>query len=67
MARQLELRGRQFWILSEPQTGPAWRATVVEVKSEGDSEPVGIDAVADTRVAADDAAERKLRRLLKAS
>jgi hypothetical protein len=65
MSRQLELKGRQFLILSEPNVGPAWRATVMEVKQGGTQEPLGIDATADTRAAADDAAERELRRLLK--
>ena len=64
MAKQLELHGRHYWVLSEPQ-GAGWRATVVEVK-EGQNEPVGIEATAETRGAADDAAERKLRRLLQA-
>jgi hypothetical protein len=64
MARQLELKGRQFWILSEPLTGPGWKATVLEVKGGGQEE-VGIDATAETRGAADDAAERKLRRMLR--
>jgi hypothetical protein len=62
MAKQLELQGRQFWILSEPH-GAGWKATVVEVKG-GENDPVGIEATAETRGAADDAAERKLRRLL---
>lgn len=65
MARHVELKGREFWILSEPQGGPEWRATVVEMKG-GAPEALGIDATAETRTAADDAAERKLRRLLKA-
>jgi hypothetical protein len=65
MAKQLELKGRQYWILSEPQ-GDGWKATVVEVKADGSQEPIGIDATAETRSAADDAAERKLRRLLQA-
>lgn len=64
MANQLELQGRQFWILSEP-LGGGWKATVVEVK-DGREEPVGIEATAETRGAADDAAERKLRRLVMA-
>jgi hypothetical protein len=36
MARQMDLKGRHFWILSEPD-GSGWRATVVEVRegSEG--------------------------------
>ena len=64
MARHVELKGREFWILSEPQGGPAWRATVVEVKGGGEAESLGIDATAETRTAADDAAEGALRRRL---
>ena len=64
MAKALELQGRRFWILSEPQTS-GWKASVVEVKGES-QESVGIDATGETRGAADDAAERKLRRLLQA-
>jgi hypothetical protein len=64
MSRQVELNGRQFWILSEPEGGPAWKATVLEIKRGGAQEAVGIDASAETRAEADDAAERKLRRLL---
>jgi hypothetical protein len=64
MAKQLELQGRRFWILSEPfDTG--WKASVLEMKGD-EQEPMGIDATGETRSAADDAAERKLRRLLKA-
>jgi len=65
MAKQLELKGRSFWILSEPERG-GWKASVVEMKAGGDQEPIGIDATGETRGAADDAAERKLRRLLQA-
>ena len=65
MARHVELKGREFWILSEPHGDPEWRATVVEVKG-GEAEALGIDATAETRTAADDAAERALRRLLRA-
>lgn len=64
MAKQLELKGRQFWILSEPE-GDGWKASVVEVKG-ADQESMGIDATGETRGAADDAAERKLRKLLQA-
>jgi hypothetical protein len=39
---------------------------VVAVREDGSSEHVGIDASGETRSAADDAAERKLRRLLQA-
>jgi hypothetical protein len=65
MARELEIKGRRYWILSEPEAG-GWKATVVEVRDDGSSDKVGIDASGDTRGAADDAAERKLRRLLQA-
>jgi hypothetical protein len=67
MARQLEFSGRRYWILSEPQ-GDGWTAKVVEVidASGTCSESMGIDAAAETRAAADDAAERKLRRMVRA-
>ncbi len=64
MAKQLELKGRNFWILSEPHD-IGWKASVVETKGAV-QEPIGIDATGETRGAADDAAERKLRRLLQA-
>ena len=65
MSRQLELGGRRYWILSEPD-GQAWKAWVVEVlDAEGKfTESVGIEAMGETRGQADQAAERKLRRLL---
>jgi len=66
MARHVELKGREFWILSEPHGGPAWRATVMEVKGGGQAESLDIAATAETRTAADDAAERALRRMLRA-
>ena len=65
MARELDIKGRRYWILSEPDAG-GWKATVVEVHEDGSSEHVGIEAKGETRGAADDAAERKLRRLLQA-
>lgn len=51
-------------MLSEP--APAgWRAWVMEVlDADGRTDEVGIEATAETRGAADAAAERKLRRLL---
>jgi hypothetical protein len=64
MAKQLELHGRHFWILSEPLES-GWQAIVVEVNGD-QREAVGIDATGETRGAADEAAERKLRRLLHA-
>lgn len=64
MARQLEFSGRRYWILSDPH-GEGWKATVVEIVDDaGKTQPVGIEATAETRGAADDAAERKLRRLV---
>jgi hypothetical protein len=64
VAKQLELNGRQYWILSEPNS-EGWRAWVTEVRDDGGSEEMGIDATAETRSAADELAERKLRRLLR--
>jgi hypothetical protein len=66
MARELDIQGRRYWILSEPDAG-GWKARVVEVFDDGSSEQVGIDANGETRGAADAAAERKLRRMLDAS
>ena len=63
MARELELKGRKYWIMSDPD-GDVWRAKVVEMRANGESDEIGIEASAETRTAADDAAERKLRRLL---
>ena len=64
VAQQIEISGRRYWVLSEPApTG--WRAWVMEVvDAEGRTDEVGIQATAETRGAADAAAERKLRRLL---
>lgn len=64
MATQLEIEGRKYWVLSEPY-GSGWKATVVAVKGR-QNEQMGIEATAETRSAADLAAERKLRRLLQA-
>lgn len=63
MARQMDLKGRHFWILSEPH-GSGWKAMVVEVNEAGKQEDIGLEATAETRGAADDAAERKLRRFV---
>jgi hypothetical protein len=63
MAKRLDLNGRRFWIMSEPH-GAGWKATVVEMLVDDHHEDIGIEATADTRTAADDAAERKLRRML---
>jgi hypothetical protein len=63
MSRQVELKGRRFWILSEP-VHEGWKATIDEALEDGTSEPLGLEATGETRVEADDAAERKLRRLM---
>jgi len=65
MAKQLDLKGRRFWITSEPH-GAGWKAIVTETTADQVQEEVGIEATAETRTAADDAAERKLRRMLQA-
>jgi len=67
MAKQLELVGRRYWIISEPYAH-GWRATVVElVDGEQNASFFFNDAAtAETRGAADEAAERKLMRLLHA-
>ena len=63
MARELELKGRRYWIISDPE-GDSWKAKVVELREGGETDEIGIEASAETRTAADAAAERKLRRLL---
>jgi len=63
MAREIEIMGRRYWILSEPEAG-GWKADVVEVREDGSSDAVGIEAIGETRGEADSAAERKLRRLM---
>jgi hypothetical protein len=65
VSRQIDLNGRRYWILSEPH-GSEWKASVVELIDPSGrlTEPVGLEATAQTRGAADEAAERKLRRLL---
>jgi hypothetical protein len=65
VAKQLSLIGRQYWIYSEPHQN-GWRAWVVEARSDGSTDEVGIQATGETRGVADDGAERKLRRLLQA-
>jgi hypothetical protein len=63
VAREIELNGRKYWIISDPD-GKAWKAKVVEMRQDGESDEIGIEALAETRTAADASAERKLRRLL---
>jgi hypothetical protein len=64
MARELQLNGRRYWIISDPH-GPGWKARVVELHEGGEADEIGIEASDQTRTAADDSAERKLRRLLR--
>ena len=63
MARELELNGRRYWIISDPH-GQGWKARVVELHDGGEADEIGIVASDQTRTAADNSAERKLRRLL---
>ena len=63
MARELELNGRRYWIISDPH-GEGWKARVVELHDGGEADEIGIVASDQTRTAADNSAERKLRRLL---
>jgi hypothetical protein len=64
MARELQLAGRRYWIISDPH-GEGWKARVVELHEGGEADEIGIEASDQTRTAADDSAERKLRRLLR--
>jgi hypothetical protein len=64
VSRHLELKGRRFWIVSEPDHDGSWIARIGEAQPDGSNYPLGIEAYAETRNAADDAAERKLRRFL---
>jgi hypothetical protein len=63
MAKELRLNGRRYWILSDPH-GEGWKARVVELHEDGEADEIGIEASEQTRTAADDSAERKLRRML---
>ena len=64
MARELQLNGRRYWIISDPY-GQGWKARVVELHDGGEADEIGIEASEETRTAADNSAERKLRRLLR--
>jgi hypothetical protein len=64
MARELHLNGRRYWIISDPH-GESWKARVVELHDGGEADEIGIEASDQTRTAADNSAERKLRRLLR--
>jgi hypothetical protein len=63
MARELDLNGRRYWIVSDPH-GDGWKAKVLELRESGEADEIGIEASGETRTAADASAERKLRRLL---
>ena len=45
MAKRLDLNGRRFWIMSEPQ-GAGWKAFVVEMVDHRQHE-IGIEATAE--------------------
>jgi hypothetical protein len=63
VAKELELNGHSYWITSEPYAN-GWKARVLEVSADGGRDEVGIEATGETRGVADEAAERKLRRLV---
>ena len=67
VAREVELGGKRYWIVSEPDS-TGWKAHIVERRPAGSADDlgdeIGIEASGETRTAADAAAERKLRRLL---
>ena len=42
MAKELDIKGRRCWVLSEPEGG-GWKARVVEVREDGSSEQLGIE------------------------
>lgn len=66
MANEIEIAGRKFWIVSEPDTR-GWRATVLEVVGDEPehTRDVGIKASGETRSAADEAALGLLQRQLR--
>ena len=63
MANEVEIAGRRYWIVSEPVSS-GWQATVLEVMdSDGrETQRLGIQATAETRGAADEAALGRLQR-----
>jgi hypothetical protein len=66
MANEIELAGRKFWIVSEPDSR-GWQASVLEVVDDGaeGARDFGIKANGDTRGAADEAALGQLQRRLR--
>lgn len=66
MANEIELAGRKFWIVSEPDSR-GWLASVLEVVDDAIDGPLdlGIKANGDTRGAADEAALGQLQRRLR--
>ena len=63
MANEVVIGGRRFWIVSEP-VAKGWRATVLEVLDEDGrkTRDLEIQATAETRSAADEAALGQLQR-----
>ena len=68
MAGEIIVAGRRYWIVSEPELS-GWRASVLEVvgADRKATRDLGIQATADTRTAADDAALGQLQRRLRRS
>jgi len=66
MANEIEIAGRKFWIVSEPDA-KGWRASVLEVvEDQADATlDLGIKAIGETRSAADEAALGQLQRRLR--
>ena len=56
--------GTKGFIRQSFMWGQGWKAKVLEIRENGESDEIGIEASAETRTAADDSAERKLRRLV---
>ena len=66
MAREINIGGRRFWIVSEPDGG-GWKAQVLEVlEPGGTTEKMGIETTGDTRSVADDRAAGQLQHRLRA-
>ena len=66
MANEIQVDGRKFWIVSEPDLN-GWKASVLEVlDGQGDgTTDLGIKATGETRGAADEAALGQLQRRLR--
>lgn len=65
MSREFSIGERKFWIVSEPLDA-GWKAQVLEVlDSQGATQSLDIESVADTRTLADDRAIGKLQHRLR--